>query len=94
MRRAFRIVAGVLGVATIGLTVPFAVGAFLGDADRIHRAPLPGRGARSRVILLGVSLVGLRARPDDDLAPFWVAVATGVATTIAGIVSGDFISGA
>ena len=29
MRRAFRIVAGVLGVAVIGLSLPFAITAFL-----------------------------------------------------------------
>ena len=91
MRRAFRIVAGVLGVATIGLTVPFAVGAFFGDADRIHRLHFTA-GALGSGILLGVSLVVCALDP-DDLAPFWVAVAAGVATSIAGIVSGDFISG-
>jgi len=91
MRRAFRIVAGVLGVATIGLTVPFAVGAFFGDVDRIHRLHFTA-GALGSGILLGVSLVVCALDP-DDLAPFWVAVAAGVATSIAGIVSGDFISG-
>jgi hypothetical protein len=91
VRRAFRIVAGVLGVATIGLTMPVAVGAFLGDADRIHRLHFIA-GSLGSGVLLGVSLVACALDP-DDLAPFWVAVATGVATTIAGIISGDFISG-
>jgi hypothetical protein len=91
MRRAFRIVAGILGVATIGLTLPIAVGAFFGDADRIHRLHFTA-GALGSAILLGVSLVVCALDP-DDLAPFWVAVATAVATTIAGIISGDLISG-
>jgi len=91
LRRAFRIVAGVLGVAAIGLTVPFAVGAFLNDADRIHRLHFIA-GSFGSGVLLGVSLVACAIDP-DDLAPFWVAVATGVANTIAGIIAGDLISG-
>jgi hypothetical protein len=91
MRRAFRIVAGVLGVATIGLTVPFALGGFFSDADRIHRLHFTA-GALGSGVLLGVSLIVCALDP-DDLGPFWVAVAAGVATTIAGIISGDFISG-
>jgi hypothetical protein len=71
--------------------VPIAVGAFFGDADRIHRLHFTA-GALGSGILLGVSLVVCALDP-DDLAPFWVAVAAGVATSIAGIVSGDFISG-
>jgi hypothetical protein len=78
-------------VAAIGLTVPFAVGAFLNDADRIHRLHFIA-GSFGSGVLLGVSLVACAIDP-DDLAPFWVAVATGVANTIAGIIAGDFISG-
>jgi len=37
MRRAFRIVAGVLGVAAIGLNLPFAITSFIDDAESIHR---------------------------------------------------------
>ena len=37
MRRAFRIVAGVLGVAVIGLSLPFAITSFTDDAESIHR---------------------------------------------------------
>jgi hypothetical protein len=91
VRRAFRIVAGVLGVAAIGLNAPFAVSAFINEADRIHRLHFIA-GSFGSGVLLGVSLIACALDP-DDLAPFWVAVATGVANTIAGIISGDFVSG-
>ena len=91
MRRAFRIVAAVLGIVTIGLSLPFAVIALLGEADRIHRLHFVA-GTFGSGVLLGVSLLACARRP-EDLSPFWVAVASGVATTIAGIVAGDFLSG-
>ena len=91
MRRAFRIVAAVLGIVTIGFNLPFAVGALLGEADRIHRLHFVA-GALALGVLLGVSLLACARRP-EDLGPFWVAVASGVATTIAGIVAGDFVTG-
>jgi hypothetical protein len=91
LRRAFRIVAGVVGVAAIVLTVPVAVGAFFDEAERIHRFHYLA-GALASGLLLGVSLLACSRRP-RDLAPFWVAVASAVATTIGAIVAGDFITG-
>ena len=91
MRRAFRIVAGVLGVASIGLSLPFAIGSLFSENDAIHRFHFFS-GALGYGVLLGVSLLACAWRP-ELIGPFWVAVATGVASTLAGIVSGDFISG-
>ena len=92
MRRAFRIVAGVLGVAVIGLTLPFAVGTFFSDPDQIHR--LHGvAGVFASGLLLGGSLLVCARKPESRIGPFWVAVASGVASTLAGVVSGDFVSG-
>ena len=91
MRRAFRIVAAVLGIVAIGFSLPFAVGALLGEADRIHRFHFVA-GTLGSGVLLGVSLLACARRP-QDLGPFWVALASGVATTIAGIAAGDFVSG-
>ena len=91
MRRAFRIVAAVLGVATIGLSLPFALGSLFSETDAIHRFHFFS-GAVGYGVLLGVSLIACAWRP-ELIGPFWVAVATGVASTVAGIVSGDFISG-
>lgn len=91
MRRAFRIVAGVLGVAVIGLSLPFAITSFTDDAESIHRLHFVA-GVLASGLLLGGSLLICAWRP-ESIGPFWVAVATGVASTIAGLISGDFISG-
>ena len=91
MRRAFRIVAGVLGVAVIGLSLPFAITSFTDDAESIHRLHFVV-GVFASGLLLGGSLLICAWRP-QSIGPFWVAVATGVASTIAGLISGDFISG-
>jgi hypothetical protein len=91
VRRAFRIVAGVLGVAVIGLSLPFAITSFTDDAESIHRLHFVA-GVFASGVLLGGSLLICAWRP-ESIGPFWVAVATGVASTIAGLISGDFISG-
>jgi hypothetical protein len=91
MRRAFRIVAGVLGVAAIGLNLPFAITSFTDDAESIHRLHFLA-GVFASGLLLGGSLLICAWRP-ESIGPFWVAVATGVASTIAGLISRDFISG-
>jgi hypothetical protein len=90
-RTAFRIVAGVLGVSIVALSLPLTIQSFADDAQAIHRlhnlAGMLGFG-----LLLGGSLLVMARRP-ESIGPFWVAAASGVATTIAGVVSGDFISG-
>ena len=92
MRRAFRIVAGVLGVAVIGLSLPFAITSFTDDAESIHRLHFLA-GVLASGLLLGGSLLICARRPESMIGPFWVAVASGVASTLAGVVSGDFVSG-
>jgi len=91
VRRAFRIVAGVLGVAVIGLNLPFSITSFIDDAESIHRLHFLA-GVFASGLLLGGSLLICAWRP-ESIGPFLVAVATGVASTIAGLISGDFISG-
>jgi len=90
--RAFRIVAGVLGVAVIGLSLPFAITSFTDDAESIHRLHFLA-GVLASGLLLGGSLLICARRPESMIGPFWVAVASGVASTLAGVVSGDFVSG-
>ena len=92
MRRAFRIVAGVLGVAVIGLSLPFAITSFTDDAESIHRLHFLA-GVFASGLLLGGSLLICARRPESMIGPFWVAVVSGVASTLAGVVSGDFVSG-
>jgi hypothetical protein len=91
VRRAFRIVAGVLGVGVIGLSLPFAITSLTDDAESIHRLHFVA-GVFASGLLLGGSLLICAWRP-ESIGPFWVAVATGVSSTIAGLISGDFISG-
>jgi hypothetical protein len=92
MRLAFRIVAGFLGVATIGLNLPFAIGSFVSETDAIHRFHFVS-GTVGYGVLLGVSLLVCAWRP-EAIGPFWVALAPGLASPVAGIVPGGFISGA
>ena len=76
---------------SIGLSLPFSITSFIDDAQSIHRLHFLA-GAFASGLLLGGSLLVCAWRP-ESIGPFWVAVATGVASTIAGLISGDFISG-
>jgi hypothetical protein len=91
-RRAFRIVAGVLGVLGIALSVPFTVISFFDEAESIHRMHYVASVA-SYGVLLGAALVAAARRPEREVSAFLVAVASGVAGAIAGLASGDFVSG-
>jgi hypothetical protein len=91
-RTAFRIVAGVLGVGGIALSVPFAIISFFDDAQAIHRLHNVAFSALYGV-LLGVALLACARRPETNVSSFFVAVASGLAGTIAGLASEDFISG-
>jgi len=90
-RKAFRVVAGVLGAATVVLSLPFTISSFTDDAEAIHRLHNLA-GAFGFGLLLGGSLLVCARRP-ESIGPFWVAIASGVASTIVGLFSGDFISG-
>jgi hypothetical protein len=89
---AFRIVAAVVGLFGLGGTLPFAIAGFTSADQEIHRLHNVA-GALSYGVLLGVSLLACAWRPERSLGPFWVAVASAIATTAAGLVAGDFISG-
>jgi hypothetical protein len=90
-RRAFRIVAAALGIATIVFAVPFTVASFVVDDQAVHRLHNLA-GVFGFAVPLGGSLLICAWRP-WSIGPFWVAVASGIAGTIAGIISGDFVSG-
>lgn len=89
---AFRIVAGLLGVAAIVLTVPFAIVSLFDDAEAIHRMHNLA-AALSYGLLLGGSLVVCARRPEQSIGPFCVAIASAIGSALAGIIAGDFISG-
>ena len=91
-RRAYRIVAAVLGLAVVGLTVPFTIVSFVNEQDAIHRmhnvTGLVGFGG-----LIGVLLIVTAWRPEENIAAFHVVAATALAGVIAGVMSGDLIDG-
>ena len=91
-RKAFRIVAGSLGVLAVGLSVPFAAVSFVDDGQAIHRLHNLAFTALYGV-LLGAALLACARDPERNVSAFLVTVASGVAGTIAGLASGDFISG-
>jgi Mn2+/Fe2+ NRAMP family transporter len=91
-RTAFRIVAGVLGVGGVLLSVPFGIISFFDDSQTIHRLHNVAFSALYGV-LLGVALLACARRPEANVSSFFVAVASGLAGTIAGLASKDFITG-
>ena len=89
--RAFRILAGFIGVATVALIVPFTVTSFTDDADAVHRM----HNTSALVMfggLLDLLLLVCALRP-DAVAPFRVVGAASIAGLIAGILSGDLVGG-
>lgn len=90
-RLAFRIVAAALGIATIVFAVPFAIGSFVDDEQAIHRLHNVA-GVFGFALPLGGTLLLCAWRP-WSIGPFWVAIASGLAGTVSGILSDDFVSG-
>jgi hypothetical protein len=91
-RLAFRIVAGILGVVGIVLSVPFTVISFVDDAESIHRLHNVAFTALYGV-LLGTALLACAWRPEQNVSAFFVAIGSGIAGAVAGLASGDFVSG-
>lgn len=89
---AFRIVAGILGVAGIALSLPFTIISFVDDSEAIHRLHNVAFTALYGV-LLGLALLASARRPETNVSSFFVAVASGIAGAISGLASEDFISG-
>jgi hypothetical protein len=89
---AFRIVAGILGVAGVALSLPFTIISFVDDSEAIHRLHNVAFTALYGVLLGGALLV-CAARPERNVSSFFVAVASGIAGAIAGLASEDFVSG-
>jgi hypothetical protein len=87
VRRAFRIVAGVFGVAGVLFSLPFVFAG--GDLHRFHNVAFTVLYG----VLLGGGLLASAWRPEANVSAFLVAIASGIAGTIAGLGSGDFISG-
>lgn len=92
-RRAFRLVAAIFGVAGIAFSIPFTVFSFVDDGQALHRMHNVAFTALYAA-LLGVPLLLSARDPEGNRSAFLVAVASGLAGAIAGLLSGDFLSGA
>ena len=90
--RAFAIVATILGALGLGFSVPFTVISFIDDEQALHQLHNLEAMALYGVLLGGGLLVAAR-RPDAQRSAFLVAAASGIAGTISGVISGDFVSG-
>jgi hypothetical protein len=92
MRLAFRIVAGVFGVFTLGTSVPFAIGSFVDDTQDIHLIHnLSGLAVYG--VLLGVGLLALAARPEAYAAVFQGLMFASLGALIGGLLAGDLVEG-
>lgn len=91
-RLAYRIVAAVLGLAVVGLTLPFTVDSFVSDESAIHRmhnvSTSIGFGG-----MVGLLLIVSAWRPEENVAAIHVVAAAAAAGLIAGLISGDLIGG-
>jgi hypothetical protein len=89
---AFRVVGWLLGVATIGLYLPFVIIAFITDdrSQTIHRFHVVG--AFAGLALIGVFSIAFVMRPGWTAA-WHVLVAQAIAYLFGGLMGGDLISG-
>ena len=88
----FRIVAALLGLAVLGPSVPFAVSSLVSSdpveqGHRVHTI-----GGTFGLGVLGVLMLIVAMRPDNVNA-FQAAFVVSIAWAMAGIASGDFVSG-
>lgn len=89
---AFRIVGWLLGVATIGLYLPFVIISFVSDdpSQTVHRFHVVG--SFFGIVLIGVFSIVFVMRP-DWIAAWHVLVAQALAYLFGGLMGGDLISG-
>jgi hypothetical protein len=89
---AFRIVGWLLGVATIGLYIPFVVVSFVSDdpSQTVHRFHVVG--AFAGLALIGLFSIVFVMRP-DWIAAWHVLVAQALAYLFGGLMGGDLFSG-
>jgi hypothetical protein len=93
VRLAFRIVAGVFGVFTLGTSIPFAISSFVDESQDIHLIHNLS-GAAVYGVLLGVGLIALAARPEAYPAVFQGLLLASLGAFIGGLLAGDLVAGA
>jgi hypothetical protein len=91
--RAFRIVAGVLGVLLVLLVVPYSVIAMVsGDPEQtVHRFHNTAGGVST--LILAAALVALAWRPAQNAASMQVLVVAALVSVAAGLLAGDLVDG-
>jgi hypothetical protein len=92
VRLAFRIVAGVFGVFTLGTSIPFAISSFVDESQDIHLIHNLS-GAAVYGVLLGVGLIALAARPEAYPAVFQGLLLASLGALIGGLLAGDLFEG-
>lgn len=92
MRLAFRIVAGLFGVFTLGTSVPFAISSFVDDRQDLHLIHNLS-GAAVYGVLLGIGLTSLAVNPERNVAVFQGLALAASGAVIGGLLAGDLIEG-
>lgn len=92
MRMAFRFIAGALGALAFVFSVPFAIISFVDDEQEIHLIHNLS-GAAVYGVILGVGLLILAARPEDNPATLQGLALAAVGALIGGLLAGDVIEG-
>jgi hypothetical protein len=92
MRLAFRIVAGVFGVFTLGTSVPFAIGSFVDESQDLHLIHNLS-GAAVYGVILGLGLLALAVRPEAYVSILQGIAFAAVGTLIGGLLAGDLVEG-
>jgi hypothetical protein len=91
-RRAFRIVAGVFGLLTLVFSVPFAIGSFVAEDQKIHLIHNLG-GLAVYGVVLGAGLLVLGARPDGNAATFQGLGLAAIGAIVGGVLADDLVEG-
>jgi hypothetical protein len=92
VRSAFRIVAGVFGAFAIVSSIPFLIGSFVVEDQKIHLFHNIG-GLAVYGVLLGGGLLALAIGPERNVATFQGLALGSLGALVGGLLSGDVISG-
>ncbi len=90
--RGFQILSGLLGLTAVVFTIPFAIVSFFDDEQAVHQMHNVTTAVGFGIVLGAMLLVAAR-RPREQIGAFWLAAALALGTLVAGLISGDAVSG-